>query len=58
MTLFLDKEREYLCWCPPGAAELVPDERYRIDVRLLEEVRGNKCMGQWVKLRFVEGGGN
>ena len=40
VTLFLDKEREYLCWCPPGAAELVPDERYRIDVRLLEEVRG------------------
>lgn len=38
VTLFLDKEREYLCWCPPGAAELVPDERYRIDVRLLEEV--------------------
>eukprot|EP00903_Cladosiphon_okamuranus_P010543 g9973.t1 len=38
VTLFLDKEREHICWCPPGAAELVPDERYRISVRSLVEV--------------------
>ncbi|CAN0081231.1 unnamed protein product, partial [Ectocarpus sp. 13 AM-2016] len=35
VTLFLDKERENLCWCPPGAAELVPDERYSLSVRSL-----------------------
>ncbi|CAM9609676.1 unnamed protein product [Ectocarpus sp. 8 AP-2014] len=38
VTLFLDKERENLCWCPPGAAELVPDERYSLSVRSLVEV--------------------
>ncbi|CAM9936053.1 unnamed protein product, partial [Scytosiphon promiscuus] len=38
VTLFLDKERENLCWCPPGAAELVPDERYRLSARSLAEV--------------------
>ncbi|CAM9681945.1 unnamed protein product [Ectocarpus sp. 4 AP-2014] len=38
VTLFLDQERENLCWCPPGAAELVPDERYSLSVRSLVEV--------------------
>ncbi|CAM9722121.1 unnamed protein product, partial [Hapterophycus canaliculatus] len=38
VTLFLDKRRENLCWCPPGAAELVPDERYRLSARSLVEV--------------------
>lgn len=42
MTLFLDKERENLCWCPPGAAELVPDERYRLSARSLAEVRDTR----------------
>lgn len=38
VTLFMDKEREHVCWCPPGAAELVPDKRYRLSVRSLVEV--------------------
>eukprot|EP00752_Nemacystus_decipiens_P008608 g7687.t1 len=38
VTLFLDKEYDNICWCPPGAAELVPDERYSLSVRSLVEV--------------------
>lgn len=39
VTLFLDKERDNLCWCPPGAAELVPDHRYSMNVHGIVEVR-------------------
>lgn len=55
MTLFLDKEREHICWCPPGAAELVPDERYRLSVRSLVEVRDKTKEGRKKKRGNTKG---
>lgn len=44
VTLFMDKERERICWCPPGAAELVPDPIYALNVHEIIEVRGGHCV--------------
>ncbi|CAM9407376.1 unnamed protein product [Ectocarpus fasciculatus] len=55
VTLFLDKERENLCWCPPGAAELVPDERYCLSVRsLVEVVPGDSVHPRVLSLRSTD----